>query len=276
MSPDERGRAAAVIPMAQSRSAACRGLRTSSARPQSESSIPVIVRPDTASAYRRLSLHKRRRTIEPQSAGDDRIGQGRDVVAKLVDYKCPHCGAKLQARQSSINSQVKCKACGGRIQLQKSRAWSAIGCGAVALFLSIFACCLIPAGWFGARVGNAPAPVDQVPPRGIPTSPAARQNAEAMPEGTARQISSAPTAQEPTAPRPTEVKPATPTENVTEAVDLEELDRVASSRLSLARALNGKAKHTEARAILETILQKYPGTPTAKEAAELKVRWPAQ
>lgn len=195
-------------------------------------------------------------------------------MAKLVDYKCPHCGAKLQARQSSINSQVKCKACGGRIQLQRSKSWGVLGCGAAVLFLSVFACCLIPAGWFGARVGNAPAPMDQVPPGGLPRNSAARPDAGAMAEVKARQVSSAPTAQEPNAIRPTEDQPVTPTENVTEAVDLEELDRVASSRLNLARALNAKAKHAEARAILETIVQKYPGTPSAKEAEELKTRWP--
>ncbi len=48
----------------------------------------------------------------------------RIIMAKLVNYCCPHCGISLQARSSSVDSITRCKNCGGKIHLKRNY----IGC----------------------------------------------------------------------------------------------------------------------------------------------------
>src|SRR4051812_25058469 len=80
------------------------------------------------------------------------------AMAKLATLRCPHCGIRLNVRQSSLGSLIRCKSCGNRIHLAEganpisSCAQGLLGCGGVILLL------LVCSGYLARSTPKGPEP----------------------------------------------------------------------------------------------------------------------
>jgi hypothetical protein len=67
-------------------------------------------------------------------------------MAKMLTMMCPHCGLRLNVRQSSVNSVIRCKGCGGKILVEKASGgggiWAVLGCLALVGFVGTCGLCL--------------------------------------------------------------------------------------------------------------------------------------
>ncbi len=162
-------------------------------------------------------------------------------MPRLVDYRCPHCGAKLQARQASIGSMVRCKVCGGKINLK-----GGCGCGSligvmavVAIAIAVFS--LIPAG---KKPMQPQQPISQV--KNPPTTPpeVANSDDQAADDSGAE-------------PDDSNSKPV---------VEEKTSEAAAEEELRLTELLIENNRVNPARRRLKELIEKYPETEAAVKA----------
>lgn len=100
---------------------------------------------------------------------------GESAMPRMRHLTCPHCGLRLNVRQSSVGSLIRCKGCGGKIEVTAPSCLPAVwlGCGGLCL---LAVSCLVCIGLGGrpprtdrpeagtgpevAAKGGAPAPSD--------------------------------------------------------------------------------------------------------------------
>jgi DNA-directed RNA polymerase subunit RPC12/RpoP len=162
------------------------------------------------------------------------------MMPKLVDYACPHCGLRAQARQASIGSMVRCKACGGKIALK-----GGCGCGSLVgvlavVFIAVVVFSLIPGG---KKPDQAQQPIPQP-----------KNSAAPLPVKKAEEQ------------KPDEPVAATDDSTPEPIVKEKSSEAAASEELRLAELLIGNDRISPARRRLQQLIEKYPETAAAAKA----------